>query len=246
MTRRRSRTRPGTIGGGPCSICAMRSVSTRVAPSLKKGACATSCIWRRGFVEKVTGQLGCAVPEEPSDLSKCGALLWTVLGYEEGFGGYAPGVNQSFAALGADSSHRPPRHRRDACSMAWRCKFLAARPSQVGGVLKRASQRHPECCRAPSFCVVGGRGSVKEGVRKIATRAGPATPRSSKRLVPNWETFVKNAEEAPAGFFDKRADLGQRLRRAAPRVAAQLAPTAFRRVPRPRRPQGDERVLTER
>ena len=27
---------------------------------------------------------------------------------------------------------RPPRHRRDACSMAWRCRFLAARPSQVG------------------------------------------------------------------------------------------------------------------
>ena len=25
---------------------------------------------------------------------------------------------------------RHPRHRRDACSMAWRCRFLAARPSQ--------------------------------------------------------------------------------------------------------------------
>ena len=36
---------------------------------------------------------------------------------------------------------------------------------------------------------------------------------------------MKNfAKEAPAGFFDKRADLGQRLRRAAPWVAAQLAP----------------------
>ena len=30
----------------------------------------------------------------------------------------------------AESSRRPPRHRRDACSMAWRCRFLAARPSQ--------------------------------------------------------------------------------------------------------------------
>ena len=29
----------------------------------------------------------------------------------------------------AESSRRPPRHRRDACSMAWRCRFLAARPS---------------------------------------------------------------------------------------------------------------------
>ena len=28
----------------------------------------------------------------------------------------------------AESSRRPPRHRRDACSMAWRCRFLTARP----------------------------------------------------------------------------------------------------------------------
>ena len=35
----------------------------------------------------------------------------------------------------AESSSRPPRHRRDACSMAWRCRFLAARPSQVGRVI---------------------------------------------------------------------------------------------------------------
>ena len=35
----------------------------------------------------------------------------------------------------AESSRRPPRHRRDACSMAWRCRFLAARPSQVGRVI---------------------------------------------------------------------------------------------------------------
>ena len=27
----------------------------------------------------------------------------------------------------AESSRRPPRHRRDACSMAWRCRFLIAR-----------------------------------------------------------------------------------------------------------------------
>ena len=32
----------------------------------------------------------------------------------------------------AGSSRRPPRHRRDACSMAWRCGFLTARPSQDG------------------------------------------------------------------------------------------------------------------
>ena len=32
----------------------------------------------------------------------------------------------------AEPSRRPPRRRRDACSTAWRCRFLAARPSQVG------------------------------------------------------------------------------------------------------------------
>jgi hypothetical protein len=30
---------------------------------------------------------------------------------------------------------RPPRHRRDACSMAWRCRFLTTRPSQDGRVI---------------------------------------------------------------------------------------------------------------
>ena len=30
---------------------------------------------------------------------------------------------------------RPPRHRRDACSMAWRCRFLTARRSQHGSVI---------------------------------------------------------------------------------------------------------------
>ena len=32
----------------------------------------------------------------------------------------------------AESSRRPPRRRRDACSMAWRCRFFTARPSQDG------------------------------------------------------------------------------------------------------------------
>ena len=43
--------------------------------------------------------------------------------------------NQNLRRVRAESSHRPPRHRRDACSMAWRCRFLAARPSQDGRVI---------------------------------------------------------------------------------------------------------------
>ena len=37
--------------------------------------------------------------------------------------------------LRPESSRRPPRHRRDACSMAWRCRFFAARRSQRGHVI---------------------------------------------------------------------------------------------------------------
>ena len=39
--------------------------------------------------------------------------------------------NQNFTAR-SESSRRPPRHRCDACSMAWRCRSLAARRSQDG------------------------------------------------------------------------------------------------------------------
>jgi len=35
----------------------------------------------------------------------------------------------------AESSRRPPRHRRDAGSMAWRCQSLAARASRDGRVI---------------------------------------------------------------------------------------------------------------
>ena len=35
----------------------------------------------------------------------------------------------------ARSSRRPLRHRRDACSMAWRCRFFTARRGQHGRVI---------------------------------------------------------------------------------------------------------------
>ena len=43
--------------------------------------------------------------------------------------------NQILRRVRAESSRRPPRHRRDACSMAWRYRFLTARPSQDGRVI---------------------------------------------------------------------------------------------------------------
>ena len=41
----------------------------------------------------------------------------------------------------AESSRRPPRHQRNSCSMAWRCRFLAARPSQDGRVIAESPRR---------------------------------------------------------------------------------------------------------
>ena len=40
-----------------------------------------------------------------------------------------------FRHVRAESSRRPQSHRRGACSMAWQCRFLAARPSQRGHVI---------------------------------------------------------------------------------------------------------------
>ena len=43
--------------------------------------------------------------------------------------------NQNLRRVRADSSRRPPRHRRAACSMAWRCWFLTTRRGQHGRVI---------------------------------------------------------------------------------------------------------------
>ena len=43
--------------------------------------------------------------------------------------------NQNLRRVRAESSRRCPRHRCDVCSMAWRCRFLAACPGQVGRVI---------------------------------------------------------------------------------------------------------------
>jgi hypothetical protein len=48
---------------------------------------------------------------------------------------------KSSRRLRAESSRRPPRHRRDACSMAWRYRFLTARPRQDGRVIADSTRR---------------------------------------------------------------------------------------------------------
>ena len=51
-------------------------------------------------------------------------------------------VEIKFYGAFAESSRRPPRHRRDACSMARQCRFLTARRSQDGRVIAEC-----ECTR---------------------------------------------------------------------------------------------------
>ena len=60
------------------------------------------------------------------------------LDYDEAlsyFVGAALCGNQNLRRVRAESSRRPPRHRRDACATAWRCRFLTARRSQRGHVI---------------------------------------------------------------------------------------------------------------
>ena len=45
---------------------------------------------------------------------------------------YKPAWKSNLRRVRAESPRRPPRHRRDTCSMAWRCRFLTARRSQRG------------------------------------------------------------------------------------------------------------------
>ena len=87
-------------------------------------------------LEKVTGQLGGAVPAEPSDLSTCGALLWMepVVGYDQGsplpadksapgwkskfYGASTPSTQRLLDSVLVHVPHRStepgrPRHRRE-------------------------------------------------------------------------------------------------------------------------------------
>ena len=47
---------------------------------------------------------------------------------------YLPVWKSNLRRVRPESPRRPPRHRRDACSMAWRCRFLTARRSRRGHV----------------------------------------------------------------------------------------------------------------
>ena len=44
-------------------------------------------------------------------------------------------INQFSGRVSTSAGSWPPRHRRDACSMVWRCRFLTARSSQDGRVI---------------------------------------------------------------------------------------------------------------
>ena len=79
------------------------------------------------------------VPGEPCAGDREDSVVeMTLLEILTGKGGYYPGLVplcveiKILRRVCAESWRRPPRHRRDACSIAWRRRFLAARPSQDG------------------------------------------------------------------------------------------------------------------
>ena len=97
----------------------------------------------------------------------------------------------------AESSRRPHRHRRDACSTAWRCEFLTARPSQDGRVVaeKRLSE---ELSGAPDALVdfhTGGgppTASTRSKLGKLPSGTGTRTGASTMLLesTARWASLI--------------------------------------------------------
>jgi len=54
---------------------------------------------------------------------------------------YIPVWKSNVPRVRSESPRRPPRHRRAACSMAWRCQFLTARRGQRGHVV---AEKYPD------------------------------------------------------------------------------------------------------
>ena len=61
--------------------------------------------------------------------------------------------NQNSRRVRPESSRRPPRHRRAACSIAWRCRFLTARahPTHCLICTQASSSTTPSSARSRLF-----------------------------------------------------------------------------------------------
>ena len=145
-------------------------------------------------LEKVTGQLGGAVPEEPSDLSKCGALLWMepVLGYDQGSPLPADksalilsAVARLHSASWEDTNllkraserlqhpggsfalkiRNPAELEEDRSQLGDLCKEL--REGGAGGLLRQAGGFGPEAAAGGAL----GRGPARASYRPTSTRA---------------------------------------------------------------------------
>ena len=87
-----------------------------------------------------------------------------------------------------ESPRRPPRHRRDTCSMAWRCRFLTARRSQRGHVIAV----HPTHWLISTQACAAGKKVLMDAERSWAcvvcfvvfSRRGLAAPRPPFALSP--------------------------------------------------------------
>ena len=77
-----------------------------------------------------------------------------------------------------ESSRRAPRHRRDTCSMAWRCRFVTARWSQRGHGIADCTQHTGQF---PHRCY-GWAGLLWSTTTPSASRTPTSSPATTRRL----------------------------------------------------------------
>ena len=110
----------------------------------------------------------------------------------------------------AESSRRPPRHRCDACSMAWRCRFLAARRDQRGRVIAIPDT-------LVDFHTDRRRRCFLRQLRRHRRRASSLPSSSLGRLRPylsSWPWLLRLPR--PSRFFAANRKRGGELRRVRP------------------------------
>ena len=108
-----------------------RPNATTVAAAMARGAAGDACAQR--------------AEDAPWDARRCATFMAWSTGvafaldryvYSHLFARWWPPVWKSnLRHVRPESPRRPPRRRRDACSIAWRCRFLTARRSQRGRVI---------------------------------------------------------------------------------------------------------------
>ena len=112
--------------------------------------------------------------------------------------------NPSSRRVRADSSRQPPRHRRAACSMAWRCWFITAGRGQHGSII--AKKDLVKNCRVhPTHWLIPHRPRGADAARLGALRTrGAGSRHGPRRLRPRG-----GAARGPGADAPRRRGLGR-------------------------------------